>query len=326
MNSDFPVDIVYPWVDGNDQKWLEKKELYARRKSAANLESATDESRFRDNNELLYSLRSVDRYAPWVNRVFIVTDGQVPSFINLDAVTIVDHKDIFPSQTYLPSFNSNAIEMCLTQIKGLAEHFLLFNDDVMFGNKVSRSDFFDDSGAPVIWGVTEKRPMKDCLTVRDDMGDLDAAVANTRCAFMEKGYGFKPVKFRHTPKPIQKKMADLLLDTFPGECEKTFINRFRSRDDFIFSSAYCLLCLDLGVSRMVNIGGVNKAFAMLTFDLKHVETTAGNSRFRKRLALIRYCKPKTFCINDAEDTTEEGIRTTQSFLRRLFPDKSKFER
>ena len=33
-------------------------------------------SRFVDNEELRYSLRSIEQYAPWVRRVFLVTNGQ----------------------------------------------------------------------------------------------------------------------------------------------------------------------------------------------------------------------------------------------------------
>lgn len=51
-------------------------------------------SRFEDNEELRYSLRSIERHAPWVRNVFIVTNGQIPSWLNLDnpRVTIVTHQ------------------------------------------------------------------------------------------------------------------------------------------------------------------------------------------------------------------------------------------
>lgn len=51
-------------------------------------------SRFEDNEELRYSLRSVERHAPWVRHIFIVTNGQIPSWLNLDnpRVTVVSHQ------------------------------------------------------------------------------------------------------------------------------------------------------------------------------------------------------------------------------------------
>lgn len=62
------------------------------------LQSKQDEdvsaSRFEDNEELRYSLRSVERHAPWVRHIFIVTNGQIPSWLNLDnpRVTVVTHE------------------------------------------------------------------------------------------------------------------------------------------------------------------------------------------------------------------------------------------
>ena len=51
-------------------------------------------SRFEDNEEMRYSLRSVASHAPWVRRIFIVTNGQIPSWLNLDnpRVTLVTHE------------------------------------------------------------------------------------------------------------------------------------------------------------------------------------------------------------------------------------------
>lgn len=51
-------------------------------------------SRFEDNDELRYSLRSVEKYAPWVRHIFIVTNGQIPHWLDLEnpRVTIVTHE------------------------------------------------------------------------------------------------------------------------------------------------------------------------------------------------------------------------------------------
>ncbi|XP_071956276.1 N-acetylglucosamine-1-phosphotransferase subunits alpha/beta-like [Antedon mediterranea] len=104
-------------------------------------------SRFEDNEELRYSLRSVERYTPWVRHIYIVTNGQIPSWLNLDnpRVTVVTHKDIFQNQSHLPSFGSPAIESHLHQIPGLSKKFIYLNDDVMFGNDVWPDDFYTHS-------------------------------------------------------------------------------------------------------------------------------------------------------------------------------------
>ena len=101
-------------------------------------------SRFQDNEELRYSMRSVERFAPWVRQIFIVTNGQIPSWLNLDSprVTLVTHEEIFPNHTHLPTYSSPAIESHLHRIPGLAPHFIYLNDDVMFGDYVWPEDFY----------------------------------------------------------------------------------------------------------------------------------------------------------------------------------------
>ncbi|GFW40121.1 hypothetical protein TNCV_5118041 [Trichonephila clavipes] len=51
-------------------------------------------SRFTDNEELRYSLRSLEKHAPWVQHIYIITNGQIPYWLNLDnpLVTIVTHE------------------------------------------------------------------------------------------------------------------------------------------------------------------------------------------------------------------------------------------
>lgn len=51
------------------------------------------------NNVLLYSLRSVEKYIPWVRHIYIVTNIQIPSWLILlnPRLTTEAHADIFPS-------------------------------------------------------------------------------------------------------------------------------------------------------------------------------------------------------------------------------------
>lgn len=56
--------------------------------------------------------RSLEKYAPWINHVYIVTNGQIPYWLNLDyeKVTVVTHEEIFRDVNNLPTFSSPAIE------------------------------------------------------------------------------------------------------------------------------------------------------------------------------------------------------------------------
>ncbi len=69
-------------------------------------------NRFTDFEQLRYSLRSVEKYAPWVRHIFLVTNGQIPHWLNLEhpKLTLVTHKEIFEDPDTLPTFSSPAIE------------------------------------------------------------------------------------------------------------------------------------------------------------------------------------------------------------------------
>lgn len=115
-------------------------------------------NRFQDNEELRYSLRSVERYAPWIRRIYIVTNGQIPHWLNLDnpRISVVTHQDIFVNKSHLPCYSSPAIESHLHRIPGLSKYFMYLNDDVMFGNDIWPHDFFTPEGGQRIflsWSV-----------------------------------------------------------------------------------------------------------------------------------------------------------------------------
>jgi UDP-N-acetylglucosamine-lysosomal-enzyme len=84
-------------------------------------------------------------YAPYIRKVFIVTCGQIPKFLNLTnpRLEVVSHETIFSDKTDLPTFNSNAIEVHLHRIPNLSRYFIYLNDDFLFNSKSRVEDFFD---------------------------------------------------------------------------------------------------------------------------------------------------------------------------------------
>lgn len=104
-------------------------------------------NRFADNEELKYSLRSVEKYAPWIRKIFIVTNGQIPSWLDLDhpRISIVTHKEIYANKSHLPTFSSPSIETNIHRIPGLSKKFIYMNDDVFFGAEVWPDDFYTHS-------------------------------------------------------------------------------------------------------------------------------------------------------------------------------------
>ncbi|RYZ85268.1 MAG: hypothetical protein EOP06_16565, partial [Proteobacteria bacterium] len=72
----FPIDVVYTWVNDQDDKWLELKDRYKGVPTGSG--RAHHDERFKNRDELKFSLRSIDMFAPFVRKVYIVTNGQVP--------------------------------------------------------------------------------------------------------------------------------------------------------------------------------------------------------------------------------------------------------
>ncbi|MDD7389020.1 MAG: Stealth CR1 domain-containing protein [Lachnospiraceae bacterium] len=139
------IDFVVSWVDGSDPEWLKEREAFF----PEAMTNGLDINRFRDWNLMRFWFRGVEQYAPWVNKIFFVTNGQVPKWLNTEhpKLRLVKHQDYIPIQ-YLPTFNSNVIELWLHRIPELSEHFVLFNDDMFLTAPVGPEDFFKN-GVPL---------------------------------------------------------------------------------------------------------------------------------------------------------------------------------
>jgi hypothetical protein len=140
MSIEPKIDFVIPWVDGNDEIWKSEKNKYIKKQT---LNSDCSEKRFRDWENLRYWFRGVEKFAPWVNKVYFITYGHIPDWLNIkhSKLKIIKHKDFIPKK-YLPTFSSHVIELNLHRIKDLEEKFVYFNDDLFLINNTLPKDFF----------------------------------------------------------------------------------------------------------------------------------------------------------------------------------------
>lgn len=169
-------------MNGSDPKFLLELNQYSR--SITSNERDLSEQRFSDKYELKFSLRSLEKYAPWIRHVFIVTNGQIPYWLNLDyeKVTVVSHKDIFVNSYDLPSFSSPAIESHLHRIPGLSKRFIYFNDDMFLGAPTYLEDFLSNSRGFMVymaWPLPMCAPNCPWLYVAD--GECDNSCYNLDC-------------------------------------------------------------------------------------------------------------------------------------------------
>ena len=153
-----PIDAVITWVDGLDPAHLQKRQIFMG--SAPHLfhENATNPHRWACNGEIYLCLASLEHNAPWLRKIWIITDEQSPDLSRLSAalrakVHLVDHSDIFANHgAALPTFNSLAIETFMWNIKDISDRFIYFNDDVFLTAPCQKSDFFSPSG-PILRGA-----------------------------------------------------------------------------------------------------------------------------------------------------------------------------
>ncbi|MGN1263906.1 MAG: hypothetical protein ACI4TW_07690 [Prevotella sp.] len=134
------IDVVIPWLDGNDPDW---QSLFYQYNGVISADKS--ESRYRNWDNLQYIFRGIETFWPWVNKVFLITCGQKPKWLNThnDRVRIVNHTDYIPEE-YLPTFNSHTIELNLHRIDELSEHFIYLNDDFFPIRPMKSTDFFRD--------------------------------------------------------------------------------------------------------------------------------------------------------------------------------------
>lgn len=320
-NENYPVDMVYLWCEDTPeraqlrQEWKEKMGLSEKKLST----EITTASRYISNDELKYSLRSVEKYAPWVNKIYIVTDNQVPKWLNLKhpKIKIIDHKEIM-SEDIRPVFNSVPIEYAIPNIPDLSEHFIYANDDMMFANPVKKEDFFKD-GKP-IYIFRHNIPKK-------------FSKQNNYWVTIDNAYRLAKAKFgayralrrhpHHSMDPYLKSTMIEVNKKFQKELYTTMRSRFRSNDDIqrIFYSYYAV-SKDKAYYKIQKDG--YNLISFLTGKYQPVSayyTINDIQRVKKGIK-----KVKMFCTNDTQNTKESKRVVYKLYMDEIFPEKSQFEK
>jgi hypothetical protein len=315
MKKSFEIDLAYLWVDGNDAEWVAGKNRFLRENNAAPSIEATTKARNANNDELKYSLRSVEKYAPWIRKIFVVTDGQKPDWLDLrhEKVTIVDIREIIPSEA-LPCYNSALIEHFLYKIPGLSEHFLYANDDMFFNAEVSPGFFFTDEGLPIVrlqYALRGKRinKWKKAFHIRPNIyrKTLNRASSLVKGKFGKYYSGTPHHNIDSYRKSDYRRVSE---EVFGHEIRSTVTNHFRSETD---------------IQRIIYL---YYALAVKRGKLRYVGRRE-SCRIRLQKAnymyFINLYRPVLFCLNDSHHATDADRKRVAPFLEILFPEKSSFE-
>lgn len=225
-----PIDIVLPWVDGDDPVVKKDRLSYMNDGQEAQQEDVAGNSRYQSLGEIRYCIASINIFAPFIRKIFIVTDRQDP---DLDTylsemfpeghipMEIIDHKVIFRGyEQYLPTFNSRAIETMIWRIPGLSERFILMNDDFIFTGAATPEDFFlgDKTVCYADWFST--RWAKLLRRVKSSNGKVKVGFKDSMLNALDV-LGYNPSYFLclgHTPRALRKSF---------------FIDFYKDREDAI---------------------------------------------------------------------------------------------
>lgn len=306
------VDLVYLWVDDSDPKWKAKKNKLLGEESFN--KDSIDDCRFKNNDELKYSLRSVEKYAPWINNIYVVTDNQIPEWLNTDhpKIKIVDHKEILPAEA-LPTFNAYVIEYGLPFIKGLSENFLFANDDMFIWNEVDK-DFFFKNGKPIcrLGSKIYNKPYRHIY---------GGNIVKTYKMMKEK-YGIDIPYFpHHNIDAYNKTLFKQCIEEFKDEYEKTLKHNFREMGDLSrMIVSYYSIYKDGAEEKHV---GQNWLCKLLKLQLG--ESCLVNLK-QSSMQKILKSKAKLMCINDTRKTTDNDRKSIKAVLEKKFPKKSEYER
>ncbi|MGQ0629770.1 MAG: stealth conserved region 3 domain-containing protein [Sporichthyaceae bacterium] len=307
----FPIDVVYTWVDGSDPEWAGRRAQFT---GAAHdhAEESVTEARFRHRDELRHSLRSLEAYAPWVRHIWIVTDRQTPAWLDTTApgLTVVDHSEIFDAAD-LPTYNSHAIEARLHHIEGLAENYLYFNDDMLLGRPVNPELFFLSNGIPKFFHSRNTIP----ITEADECVSALESARRTSQTVIDGEFGRAPHHiFRHAPYPQSRSLLHDLEARFPKEFARTAASRFRAPTDIIVTS-------------WIHAYGGYFLGRAVPDDIVYGYADPGTPEGRTKLSTLLVRPVDSICINDTMEADSALAQAAiESFFAEFLPTPCRFEK
>ncbi|MDQ3553553.1 MAG: stealth conserved region 3 domain-containing protein, partial [Chloroflexota bacterium] len=302
----FPIDAVYTWVDATDPGWREQLAAY---RDVGDL----DLDRFAQSDELRYSLRALDLFVPWIRRVHILSNCRPPAWFQpSDRVRWIDHREVI-DQSFLPLFNSEAIETFLHRIPDLAEHFLYLNDDFFIWNDADPSAFFTSDGRSVAHLAPRGGVIYWMQSIEAGVAqDWQSARVNGARLLLAR-HGFLPTRqHEHVPYALSRSAIEELESEFASEFEAVRRSRFRDATDVsLIPFVYHHWAVKQG---------------------RAVASTAGHrsleADFQRALDPAALTRAEFLCINDREGSaTDPRVRgAKERLLAARLPIRSSAER
>lgn len=341
------IDFVLPWVDSSDTQWQMEKDKYD---ATFNQEDKNITTRFRDMNTLKYVLRSIEKNCPWFNKIYLITIGHTPDWLDVShpKIELVTHEELYFDKSHLPVFSSSSIEMNLANIKGLSEQFIYLNDDTMIINPLEKTRFFQHK-KPVDFlshGWLPRNRLFEKFRGSDtwihSLNNNLALINNTfsplkfdKDHLYHESYDIKDIisnfllstiykKFIwlehwHHPQPYLMKTLQEVYSEYHHEMMLCSSNKFRSNSDLTqYIYRYWQLAKQNFTPHKYNDGFVAKISS-----LQHLQSTIEKIKQNPNVNFV--------CFNDqmnnvSEDEFKQTSMILENYLESIFPDKASFER
>lgn len=306
------IDVVITWVDGNDPVLNAKRAEYAGNGDVLKRDEIGGATRFANVGEIYWCVRSINKFIPWVNKIYIVTDGQNPEVESRIPVEIVDHRTIFRGyERYLPLFNSSAIATMLWRIPGLEEHFIYFNDDIILCRPLLPTDFFVEEKVAVLYGKpavtwwTQLRYRIKPFIMHEDKINPCQEMLNT--VYMMGGSYFFPRVF-HAPRSFFKSVYGEYYETHPEALDRNLSCRFRNERQFRPDVVCFMLMLKRGMLKYINPKG----------ELLEYNPGGGMKRLVRKMRMITgKGKCKFVNMNSLDKVTPEMFEYIKGIMEKI---------
>lgn len=143
------INAVVSYVNGDDPVWMES---FKNAGGILDKSFAAGACRYRDTGTFELCLKSIKKFAPYVEKIFIIvaSESQIPDWLDRSQYHIIYHEDFIPKQ-YLPVFTSCAIETFFGLLPDeVGDRFIYFNDDMILVSPTTEYTFFNKKGMPRI--------------------------------------------------------------------------------------------------------------------------------------------------------------------------------
>jgi hypothetical protein len=250
------IDFVYLWVNGSDQAFQKTKSPWEVRSVLNDREgkwiSSHGTNRYRDWDELRYSLRSINRNAGhFRNNIQILVNSlsseplsghdvkrQRPTWLRNDAdhrIEVLAQEDFFKARTAacLPTFNSLTIENQLFNVPSDTDHLFAMSDDMLLGARHSPSDIYSPLFGPVMGFKTNSYSTVAPPTEQDAQRFGEKPYLIYTSWLLNRRFGVRKRKGQsHFGHSLSRAVMKEAIESFPRPELRSACKRFRGEPGF----------------------------------------------------------------------------------------------